>query len=153
MQLKKKLMYSGIISAATLITSILIPIVPCRVAPGVPNPIYKWTLCSLNPDKTAITRSIREYFGYTTSLTDSYILILLITFVVAMIFFHYTTRKNNLVGILTWIVGVIVALAVGSGMIDSTLSIPAIPAVITIIAGWVVVIGAILSLVLAIFNK
>lgn len=61
--------------------------------------------------------------------------------------------ESNLVGILTWIVGVIVALAVGSGMIDSTLSVPGIPGIITIIAGWVVVIGAIVSLVLAIFNK
>lgn len=61
--------------------------------------------------------------------------------------------EKNLVGILTWIVGVIVALAVGSGMIDKTLSIPGIPAVITIIAGWVVVVGGIISLILAIFSK
>ncbi|MFH1521486.1 MAG: hypothetical protein ABIF18_00855 [archaeon] len=61
--------------------------------------------------------------------------------------------ENNLVGILTWIVGIIVALAVGSGMIDSTLSIPGIPGIITIIAGWIVVIGSITSLILAIFNK
>lgn len=61
--------------------------------------------------------------------------------------------EKNLVGILTWIVGVIVALAVGSGMIDKTLSIPGIPAVITIISGWVVVVGGIMSLVLAIFSK
>lgn len=62
-------------------------------------------------------------------------------------------EENNLVGILTWIVGVIVALAVGSGMIDNTLSIPAVPSVITVIAGWVVVVGAVLSVILAIFNK
>ena len=61
--------------------------------------------------------------------------------------------ENNLVGILTWIVGVIVALAVGSGMIDKTLTVPGIPEIITIIAGWIVVIGAITSLILAIFKK
>jgi len=61
--------------------------------------------------------------------------------------------ENNLIAVLTWIVGVIVALAVGSGMIDKTLSIPGIPAVITIIAGWVVVVGGIISLILAIFSK
>jgi hypothetical protein len=60
---------------------------------------------------------------------------------------------KNLIGILTWIVGVIVALAVGSGMIDRTLSVPGIPGIITIIAGWVVVVGGIISLILAIFNK
>ena len=62
-------------------------------------------------------------------------------------------KEGNLVGILMWIVGVISALAVGSGMIDGTLTIPAIPAVITVIAGWVVVIGAIISLILAVFSK
>ena len=61
--------------------------------------------------------------------------------------------ENNLIEILTWIVGVIVALAVGSGMIDNTLSIPGIPEIITVIAGWTVVVGAILSLILAIFHK
>lgn len=94
MQMKKNLMYSYIVSTVALITAIFIPIIPCRTAPGIPNPIYKWTMCSLNPDKITTTRSIKEYFGYTTSLTDSYILILLITFIVAMIFFHYTTKKK-----------------------------------------------------------
>ena len=62
-------------------------------------------------------------------------------------------KEGNLVGILVWIVGVISALAVGSGMIDGTLMIPAIPTIITIVAGWVVVVGAILSLILAVFSK
>jgi hypothetical protein len=62
-------------------------------------------------------------------------------------------KENNLIGILTWIVGIISALAVGSGMIDGTLEIPAIPEIITVVAGWVVVVGAILSLILAIFSK
>ena len=60
---------------------------------------------------------------------------------------------NNLVAILTWIVGIIVALAVGSAMIDSTLTVPGIPGIITIVAGWVVVVGAIISIILAIFGK
>jgi len=94
MQLKKKVLYSGIIAAITLITSIFIPIIPCRTAPGVPNPIYKWTLCSLNPDKIT-GGSITEFFGYTTSLRDSYLLTLLITFVVAMVLLHYATRRKK----------------------------------------------------------
>ena len=95
MQFKKKLMYSGIISAAILIASIFIPIVPCRIAPGVPNPIYKWTTCSLNPDSINSLNSIREYFGYTSSLADTYILTLLISFIVVMTFFHFTTRRRK----------------------------------------------------------
>jgi len=62
-------------------------------------------------------------------------------------------KENSLIGIITWIVGVIVALAVGSGMIDATLNIPGIPGIVTVVAGWVVVIGAILSVILAIFAK
>ncbi|MFH0808067.1 MAG: hypothetical protein V1888_00405 [archaeon] len=61
--------------------------------------------------------------------------------------------RDNLIGVITWIVGILVSLAVGSGMIDGTLMIPAIPVIITVIAGWIVVIGAIISLILAIFNK
>ena len=62
-------------------------------------------------------------------------------------------EEGNLVGILVWVVGIISALAVGSGMIDGTLVIPIIPTIITVVAGWVVVVGAIISLVLAIFGK
>lgn len=62
-------------------------------------------------------------------------------------------EENTIVSIFVWIVGVIVALAVGSGMIDATLTVPGIPTIVTIIAGWVVVVGAILSVIMAIFNK
>ncbi|MBT7102114.1 hypothetical protein HN935_01230 [archaeon] len=60
---------------------------------------------------------------------------------------------NNLVSVLTWIVGVIVALAVGSGMIDGVLAVPGIPGIVTVVAGWIVVVGAIISIILAIFSK
>jgi len=61
--------------------------------------------------------------------------------------------ENSLMGILVWIVGIIVALAVGSGMIDTTLRIPTIPSIVTVVAGWIVVIGAVISVILSIFNK
>lgn len=95
MQLKKKLMTAGIAAAGALITSIFIPIIPCRTAPSVPNPIYKWTLCSLNPDKVSGLNHLVEYFGYTTSLRDTYILTVLLTFAAVMVFFHYTTKKKK----------------------------------------------------------
>ena len=66
-------------------------------------------------------------------------------------------KDSNLIRVLTWIVGIISALAVGSGMIDGTLTVPAISDIgnniIVIVAGWVVVVGAILSLILTVFNK
>jgi hypothetical protein len=59
----------------------------------------------------------------------------------------------DLSAFLAWITGVLVALAVGSGMINQILTIPFIPNIITIIAGWIVSIGAIVSVILAIFNR
>ncbi len=93
MQFKKKIIYSALISTITLITSIILPIIPCRLAPSVPKPIYKWAICSLNPDKVTNINSLREFFGYTTSLTESYFLTLIIAFTASMIFFHFATKK------------------------------------------------------------
>ena len=95
MQFKKRVIYSGIIAAAALVVSIFIPIIPCRIAPGIPNPVYKWTLCSLNPDKISGLGSITEFFGYTTSLRDTYILTLLLAFVVVMVLLHYAAGKKK----------------------------------------------------------
>ena len=60
---------------------------------------------------------------------------------------------NSIVGILSWIVGVLVSLAVGFGMIDETLTVPGIPEIITSLAGWVVVAGAIVGVLLVVFKK
>ena len=95
MQFQKKVVDSMLISSAVLISSFVLPIIPCRVAPAVPNPSYKWSLCNMNPDLSSGTNSIKEYFGYSTSLTESYFLVLLITFIAAMIFFHYTTKTKK----------------------------------------------------------
>lgn len=95
MQFKKRVLSSSIISSVALISSIILPIVPCRIAPAVPNPIYQWTLCNLNPDAVSKTTSIKEYFGYTSSITDSYFLVLLITFMASMIFFHYAAKTKK----------------------------------------------------------
>jgi hypothetical protein len=62
------------------------------------------------------------------------------------------TKGNGLMAILAWIVGIIVSLAVGFALIDGTLSVPMI-GIVNVIAGWVVVIGAIISLIMAIFGR
>ena len=58
-----------------------------------------------------------------------------------------------LVSIAVWLTGVLVSLAVGFGMIDQVLTIRWIPAVVTIWAGWIVVILTILSIVLAVIER
>lgn len=67
--------------------------------------------------------------------------------------------KFNFSSFIAWIVGVLVSLAVGSGMIQADkvaqvgLWIPGIPDVIVAIAGWIVVIGAIISIIAALFGR
>ena len=62
-------------------------------------------------------------------------------------------KNTNLMGIIAWITGILVSLAVGFGMIAETLTVPFIPSVVTVVAGWIVVIGAVVSIIMAIFNK
>lgn len=62
-------------------------------------------------------------------------------------------KKFKLVNTLMWVVGLLVTLAVGSGMISKVLSIPFIPSVLTVVAGWIIVIGAILGALMSIFKQ
>ena len=59
---------------------------------------------------------------------------------------------SNLVSLTTWITGILVSLAVGFGMIDGTLRVPYVQVIVPI-AGWIVVILTIVSLVLAIADR
>jgi len=60
---------------------------------------------------------------------------------------------GKLVSLGTWLTGILVSLAVGFGMIDQVLNVRWIPSTVTVIAGWVVVILTILSVVLAIVDR
>lgn len=62
-------------------------------------------------------------------------------------------EKFNFSAFIAWIVGILVSLAVGSGMIQGILAIPLIPEIITAIAGWIVVLGAIISVIAALFGR
>ena len=60
--------------------------------------------------------------------------------------------NNGLVGIIAWLTGIIVSLAVGFALIGGTLSVPYL-GVINVVAGWIVVVATILSVILAILGK
>ncbi len=66
-------------------------------------------------------------------------------------------NSSNLIsGILSfvvWIVSILVSLAVGFGMIDGILTVRYVPEIVTVIAGWVVVILTLVGLVLALIGK
>jgi len=66
--------------------------------------------------------------------------------------------KNNgslgqVLNFVAWLTGVLVSLAVGFGMVDGVLSIRWIPEVVTMVAGWIVVIGTVLSVIMALANR
>jgi hypothetical protein len=60
---------------------------------------------------------------------------------------------SKLVSLAAWLTGVLVSLAVGFGMADKILTIRWIPDIITVYAGWLVIVLTIISLVLAIANR
>ena len=59
----------------------------------------------------------------------------------------------NLVNLGAWLTGILVSLAVGFGMINEVLTIPSIPEIITVVAGWIVVVLTLASIVLAIAER
>ena len=61
--------------------------------------------------------------------------------------------ESGVLNVIAWLTGILVSLAVGFGMIYNTLTIPILPTIVTQIAGWIVVIGAIISLIMALFNR
>lgn len=59
---------------------------------------------------------------------------------------------TTIINIAAWITGVLVSLAVGFGMISGTLTVPYIQAIVPL-AGWIVVILTVISVILAIADK
>ena len=57
--------------------------------------------------------------------------------------------KATLLGVIMWIVGVLISLAVGFGMTSGTLTVPYVQAIVPI-AGWIVVIGTVIGIIIAI---
>ncbi len=65
-------------------------------------------------------------------------------------------RGGKVLNFVAWLTGVIVSLAVGFAMTKGGAlygNIPYVPAVITAIAGWIVVITTLISVVMAILNQ
>ena len=58
----------------------------------------------------------------------------------------------SLVGFIVWLVGILVFLAVGFGMVAETLTVPWLPNIITITAGWFVVLLTVLGFLLKIID-
>jgi len=64
-----------------------------------------------------------------------------------------TSALSGIVNLAVWLTGILVSLAVGFGMIDNVLSIRWIPSIVTQVAGWIVVILTLVSVVLALVDR
>ena len=64
-----------------------------------------------------------------------------------------TGTLSALVNLAVWLTGVLVSLAVGFGMVDGVLGVRWMPVTVTVVAGWVVVILTLVSLILAIIDR
>lgn len=53
---------------------------------------------------------------------------------------------------IAWVTGVLVSLAVGSGMVNGVLPIRWIPDAVTMIAGWIVIILALVGVIIAVVD-
>ena len=60
---------------------------------------------------------------------------------------------KSILSFIVGLAGVLVSLAVGFGLIDGVLTVRWIPEVVTMIAGWIVVVLTIIGLILALVNK
>ena len=61
-------------------------------------------------------------------------------------------QSSGVLNLVAWLTGVIVSLAVGFGLVSGTLSVPYI-GVVNQIAGWIVVVTTIISLILAVMRQ
>jgi len=61
-------------------------------------------------------------------------------------------KQKGLANVLAWIVGIIVTLAVAFGLTSGALLIPFIPSIITVVAGWIVIIATLLGVVMALIG-
>ena len=64
---------------------------------------------------------------------------------------------SAIIRLMVWLAGILVALAVGFGMTGGTLTIPWLNSIgagiVTILAGWIVIILTILGIILSIFDR
>jgi hypothetical protein len=62
-------------------------------------------------------------------------------------------KMMNLLNFFAWLTGIIVSLAVGLAMITKSLALPHVNPIFMIIAGYLVVVTTVLSIILVLFRK
>ena len=91
----KRWMYAFIFALIVFFVSIFANIVPCQTSPDLPDPHYTWGFCNLNPDLNNNGNLVTLYLGYTPSLSQTYLLVLIISFITAATVLHFTARTKK----------------------------------------------------------
>ena len=60
---------------------------------------------------------------------------------------------SAIVNLAVWVTGVLVSLSVGFGMADGVLGVRWLPELVTQVAGWIVIVLTIVSVIFAILNR
>ena len=95
MRFHHKLLTALFFSMIVLFLSLFMNIIPCQTAPSVPNPEYMWKFCTLNPDVISSEGISRIYFGYSSSLRDTFIFTFLTFFLLVLILLAFFGRKRK----------------------------------------------------------
>jgi hypothetical protein len=82
MRWKTKLLVPISGSLAYLVASFFANIVPCQIGPNVPNPVYSWGFCNLNPDQISPFGVQSIYWGISPQLTNAYLISIVAIFLV-----------------------------------------------------------------------
>ena len=91
---QKRVTYSFIFAIMILFLSFFIKFVPCQTSPNLPNSEKTWQACNLNPDSKTQEGLVRTYFGYTESLIETYLILVILSFLMAMIVLHFIARTK-----------------------------------------------------------
>jgi len=95
MRVTKRIFYSIVFAVIVLFVSMFAEIIPCQTAPVIPNPEYSWKFCNLNPDSNLIVGVKKMYFGYTESLAQSYLITIILSFILAMGVLHLLKGRRK----------------------------------------------------------
>jgi preprotein translocase subunit SecG len=95
MNFLKKVNFSLIFAIVFFVISMLVSTIPCQKAPSTPNPEYSWKTCTLNPDTYQNFEGNLLYLGYTTSLAETYVLVLAISFFIPLLILTLIGHKKK----------------------------------------------------------
>ena len=85
MNLRKRILYAVNTSSIALLASIWTPIIPCKTLSKIPTRPLDWSICTLNPDAYLAVPGVTKFFGYTTSISDAFLILVVGVFVVVFL--------------------------------------------------------------------